>query len=320
MLVYAHSLISNACSRLVRCIYNLVGISPFEKVDNNGHSPLHSAVRSGSEEAIRALIEVHPDSLKTRTIYGDTPLHLACLRNVAFIGEIAKLTCERATQHGSHISPLLVCNGAGETPISICMSDLKAVHGHYLSLSREIDYSQLAVLIKILYYGTEGFEKGGLVVACLALHRQGARLDPSFIRKVLIDHPEELRIPDNEGNYPLHLEASIPIEKMTLLDGGTCEGQCTSRASILKTILEIFPEAAKYTNKHGDSVLSLIIKNGRPWDPTFAFIVRANPAALHSIESHELMPRVISRIGNDCGVDTLYTFLRARPNILVKEP
>jgi Ankyrin repeats (3 copies) len=295
---------------------------PFKSVDSVGHTPLHSAVRSGSEEAVRALIEVNSDALKIKTIYGDTPLHLACHRNVAFVGEIAKLTCEKATQHGSHISPLLIRNRSDETPISIAMSELKTQHGQCYSLGQDIDYSQLAKLIKILYYGTEGFEEGGLVVACLALHRQGARLDPSFIRRVLVDHPEELRIPDNEGNYPLHLEASIPIEKMTLLDcDAACNcgrAACHSRASILKTMLDIFPEAAKYTNKNGDSVLSLIIKNGRPWNPTFAFIVRANPAALHFIENHELMPQVIARIGNGCGADTLYSFLRARPSILIK--
>jgi hypothetical protein len=287
---------------------------------------LHSVVGSGSREAVRALIEVYPDALKMKTIYGDTPLHLACHRNVAFVGEIAKLSCEKATQHGSHISPLLIRNRAGETPISIAMSELKTQHGQCYSLGQGIDYSQLAALIKILYYGTDGFEEGGLVVACLALHRQGARLDPSFIRRVLVDHPEQLRIPDKDGNYPLHLEASIPIEKMTLLDGentscSSCHSvTCRSRSTILKTLLDVYPEAAKYTNKNGESVLSLIIKNGRPWNPTFAFIVRANPAALHFIDNLELMPQIISRIGNGCGADTLYAFLRARPSMLIKKP
>lgn len=307
---------------LIRTIYTLVGARPFESVDTSGHTPLHSAVGSSPEEAIRALIDVFPEALKMTTIYGDTPLHLACHRNVSFLGELAKITCEKATQHGSHISPLLIRNQASQTPISIAISELKARSGQCFSQVQE--YSEVATLIKILYYGTESFEQRGLIEACLALHRRGEVLHPSFIRKVIMDNPAEIRVADKDGNFPLHVEASIPIEKMILLDSsGMCscmDADCGCRKSILKTILDIYPDAAKHTNKNGNTVLDLMMKNGRKWDTTFAFIVRANPAALHAIDNHELMPLVIARIGNGCGPTTLYSFLRARPNLIMKGP
>ena len=69
-------------------------------VDGAGHMPLHSLVKCKTENDVRlvkvvqVLAEAYPPALTTPTELGDTPLHLACLRNVSpvLIKALADLT------------------------------------------------------------------------------------------------------------------------------------------------------------------------------------------------------------------------------------
>jgi len=194
-------------------------------------------------------------------------------------------------------------------------------------------------LVKILHYGPTGAPQAeealgagngygqhqqatptrGLLGACLALHRRSnVRLDPAFIRKVLHLRPEEARIPDANGNLPLHTEASVPIEKMFLLDGQNKRcfcGRCHSREGLLADLLEVYPEATSKPNDEGHFPLSLMIQNGRQWDSTFALALKSYPQALYSIPSFDekLMPHVLYKLSTHSGDETVYTYLRNIP-------
>jgi hypothetical protein len=165
---------------------------------------------------------------------------------------------------------------------------------------------------------------GSLLMACVSLHRRDVRLDPSFIRRAMHLFPEEARIRDDEG-YALHVEASIPVEKYTLLNGscgGCCSGNAHNRLGILRMLFELYPDACKTRNNTGEFPLNLMIQNGRPWDQSLALVLRKFPQALHwSVgDSHKLSPLILSKVSEECGLDTLHTLIRSRPDIAMRTP
>jgi hypothetical protein len=116
----------------------------------------------------------------------------------------------------------------------------------------------------------------------------------------------------------LHIEASIPIEKMPLLDGqgGCCGGKCHKRMGILRTLLELFPDATKQRNKDNHFPLGLMIQNGRLWGHTIALTLRAFPPALHWYKGLDdrILPMLLEKASKECGADTLFALLNSRPD------
>jgi hypothetical protein len=331
--------------RIITLFSRVGGPEVFSIIDLMGNTPLHSAMREETDvEALRALIRAFPDALHIKTAYDDTPLHLACIRNVSadVVREVAVASSQGIKNALAHcngrISPLLIENTAGQTPIGIAMEEFRKVcrtccvqAGYDAAQQRAFDV--LAALVKILYYGPcknevhqdeNDVSKQGLVLACVSLHRRGVRLDPLFIRGALHRFPEEAKCVDDEGNYPLHIEASIPVEKMSLLDGqptGCCGGDCHRRIGVLGMLLEIYPEATQSRSLSGNFGLGLMIQNGRPWDRTFALAVRTFPEAFHWVKDLEstLTPQIVERVCNECGVDTLHALIRTRPDLVTKK-
>jgi ankyrin repeat protein len=303
--------------RIVTSFSCIRGPQVFTVVDQTGHTPLHSASREGTDvAAIQSLIRAYPDALKLKTLYGDTPLHLACLRsaNVDVVRLIAESIDDRRA------SVLLEPNGAGQTPLGIAM---EAFQG---SLGQVRDFEVLTVFVNLLFYGLslEEYSSGppNLVRACVSLHRRDVRLHPAFIRRAIQLHPEDVRTIDEEGNYPLHIEASIPIEKMSLLDSpikGYCSGSDHTRIGILEILLEAYPEALCVRNVADEFPLGLMIQNGRPWSHAFALALRTFPAALHWYHggiNDRILPDVLAKVSSDCGTDSLFQLLIAQPSIV----
>lgn len=303
-----------------------------------GNTPLHSAIREETDlNVLRAIIRAYPEALNMKTSYDDTPLHLACLRKVRpeVVREVALassvgLESALASCNG-RISPILFQNSAGQTPIGICMEEYQRIcQGSTCCIQLDLSFGQmrcfetLASLAKMLHYGPTSHDNRGqsLVGACVALHRRGARIDPAFIHRALQLFPQEARFCDEHDNTPLHIEASIPIEKMALLDAsvpGCCQGACHKRMGLLRKLLEIYPDAARLRNRYADFPLNLMIQNGRPWDSSFAMVIRTYPQALHWVKNLDtkLLPRVLSRVSNQCGSDTIFTLIRTRPEFLL---
>lgn len=303
-----------------------------------GNTPLHSAMREETDlEALRAIIRAYPGALYMKTTYDDTPLHLACLRKLQpdLVTEIALASStglEKALANcNGRISPMLIQNTAGQTPIGIAMEEYQqlccqggscGMQTNHMSSDKKRSFDTVAALAKMLHYGpSEDNNKGqSLVGACVALHRKGARIDPAFIHRALNLYPEEARVCDEHGDTPLHIEASIPVEKMSLLDSsGPCSSSCHKRMSVLRKLLEIYPEATRLRNATGDFPLSLMIQNGRPWDSTFAMVFQTYPEAFHWVQNIDvrLNPLILARIANGCGADTLFALLRTRPEYLL---
>lgn len=314
--------------RIITTFSRMGGPETFSVADSSGNTPLHSAMRKDIDLAtIKCLIRAFPDALYAKTIYGDTPLHLACFRHAdpEVVQEVALAGSSGTT------SPSLVRNTASQTPIGIAMDEFRSlcrtnntanccVNVQYQPEQRRA-FKVLETLVKIVYYGSghSNYKNLSLLHACVALHRKNIRLDPTFIRRAIRTYPEETRLVDSEGNTPLHYEAAIPIEKMSLLDSTSrcCNSQCHKRFSILRVLLEMHPEATQLQNKAGYFPLSLMIQNGRSWEDDVALAVRAFPPALHWKGLNDcILPRVLHRVGNECGPSTLYWLLTSRPDML----
>jgi hypothetical protein len=319
---------ANLNKNVISTFFRIGGPGVFSVVDPVGNTPLHSSIRFGLEiEALRCLIRAYPDALKMKTSYGDFPLHLACCRRVdaELVREIALSSSE---------TMLLTPNNAGQTPIGIAMEEFENVCKRGCSCCVKADYQHeqqrafdvLATLVKILHYGSsqndDRDKSGSLVRACISLHRRDVRLDPAFIRRALYLYPEEARILDSDGNYPLHIEASIPVEKMSLLDStaeASCSGNCHKRLGILRMLFDIFPDACKARNNAGEFPLGLLMAARGKWDQTFALILRKFPQALHdSVADSKLFPSILEKVSRDCGVATLHQLITSRPDIVLK--
>lgn len=318
--------------RVVTSFARIGGPEVFSVSDDTGHTPLHSACREGTDiAAIQSLIRAYPDALYVKTVYGDTPLHLAVLRkaNVDVVRLIAESRLERQS------SPLLERNVSSQTPVDIAMEAFQnscrggggcCVVANALGAHQVQTFDVLAMLVKLLFYGCAN-EDVNLVTACVSLHRQNVRLDPAFIRRAITLFPEQVRVIDAEGNYPLHIEASIPVEKMSLLDSsitGCCNGKCHTRLGVLEMLLEAYPEALKVQNSNNDFPLGLMIRGGRTWSKAFALSLRTFPQALHwyghvGIDD-KLLPSILVNVSKHCGTDVLYHLLSTRPTMVARRP
>lgn len=333
--------------RIITLFSRISGVDIFTSIDLMGNTPLHSAMREETNvDALRALIRAYPEALHLKTTYEDTPLHLACLRrlNPDVVREVAKastlgvLSPKVLANCNGRLSPLLEQNTAGQTPIGIASEDFQrawgnnstsCVRGDY-TIDQARSFEVLACLVKQLHYGPVNAEDGeaspqqSLLRACVALHRKDARLDPAFIRCALHLYPEEARLTDGNGNTPLHIEARIPVEKMSLLDGpsrASYGASCHQRLPVLHALLDVYPEAARQRNAAGEFPLGLMIQNGRRWDGAFALAVQTYPQALNCVHdaTGALTPRIMAKVSAECGVETIYGYIRSRPAVVAIE-
>lgn len=326
--------------QLILLFFTAGGASAFSVMDSNHNTPLHSSIRQGMVgQTLKCLVRANPDALLSKTLYGDTPLHLACFRKVH-----PDIVCELAASTScGNASLLLLPNVGGETPIGIALeqfhvemqSTSRCYLLHTLTWSQQRAFEVLSCLVKILHYGpikcqNEGMDHLNLLHASLALHRRGIFLDPVFIRRAIHLNPNEAFVADEHGDFALHIEASIPVEKMPILDGklqcglqSCCGESCKKRSEVLSLLLKVNPGAAKQRNGSGHFPLGLMINSGRKWSDSnvISAALKVYPAALHWYKELDgrTLPLALERIGRDCGVETVFPFLRSRPSILEKE-
>lgn len=325
---------------LITLFSRVGGSEVFQTVDRLGNTPLHSAIREeNTVDSLMALIAAFPGALHMKTNYNDMPIHLACFRRLHpnLVYEIALATCKGAdpnsTVQGSSISPLLTENTAGQSPIAIAIEEYeksfegRSCYEKQLSVEQRRSFDVLSALCKIIHTNakTDQAHTQNLLHCLVGIHRKSIRLDPTFIRRAIMMAPEEAMEQDSEGNFPLAVEAMIPVEKMTLLSGPPCSycsnGNCHDRANVLGALLDVFPAAAKHRSASGDFPLTLMVQNGRPWDRTFAMMLSTHPQASHWIPgiNIRLVPHILERVSKESGHDTLYSLIQARPDFLSDE-
>ena len=302
--------------------------------DPLGNTCLHSAMRRETDiSALQALILAFPAALQSKTTYGDTPLHLACLRRMD-VDVVRQIIVA-----GGLPTLLLAHNRSGQTPISIVLEyyqqNLRKNCDDAPSFSEEndeISYQLLVLFARILYHGNVSPPDGdNALQACIALHRRNVRLHPAFLCQVIQRNPAEVHQCDENGYYPIHIEASIPIEKMSLLNGHctshsaeedqesstTTTDRCRyDRAGILRRLLDLYPKACEADTPDG-FLLPMLLENGRSWDATTAMVAQLHPPAVARVR--DMAPQHLLRlVGRDCGNNTMFQVLRSRPSHFVR--
>lgn len=279
--------------------------------DPLGNTCLHSAMRVQTDpDALKVLIAAYPEAITAKTTYGHTPLHLACCRgmNVDIIRHMIEV-------HGCH-TILLVPDASGQTPVSIVLDMFhRQLDCENFAASSNSTFQSLLYFVQVLHHRTIRLpEYTNVVHACVALHRRNIRLHPAFIRQVIQSHPLDVQQPNADGHYPIHVEASIPIEKITGLLNAPAKRcpvhrACHERSSVLRLLLDTYPDAAKKSTPSG-FLLPLLLENGRPWDSLTAMIAQLHPAA---IDGCLPTPYLLDRVRRDCGPTTLFQLLRSQP-------
>jgi hypothetical protein len=87
---------------------------------------------------------------------------------------------------------------------------------------------------------------------------------------------------------------------------------------ILRTLLEVYPDATKQRDKEGHFPLGLMINSGRLWGHTIALALRAFPPALHwwyKGLDDRILPMLLERASKECGPDTIFALLNSRPDL-----
>jgi len=318
--------------RTMTALARIGGPNVFRAIDLTGNTAIHSAMREDTDlPTLRYLIQALPDSLKLRTVYGDSPLHLACYRRAHpdVVREIA--VASSLHQH----CPILEPNASGQTPLGIAMEEFCTVVGcrrgrwaccvtSEFSPEQSRVFDIVAVLVKILYYGPNCPDHNclNLVRACVAFDCHELALDPVFIQRAIHIRSDDVRMMDDKGTLPIHIEASIPVEKMLLLDGcgGCCGGECQKRSGILRTLLKIYPASAAVPNMSGDFPLNLMIENGRMWGNEIAVALQAFPPALHLQKGlvNGVLANILEKVTKECDINTLFSILVSRPDFFLQ--
>jgi len=128
------------------------------------------------------------------------------------------------------------------------------------------------------------------------------------IKVAIKRHPEWARVPDGEGNYPLHVVVlRRPFHSKDV--------------DLLELLLDAYPEAAGQTNHAGDTALVLALRDRMEWKAGLYALVRANPDLVATIvDSQTGLPPflVAASVGGWVAVNTVYHLLCERPDVVAR--
>eukprot|EP00096_Caligus_rogercresseyi_P015490 TRINITY_DN791_c0_g1_i1.p1 TRINITY_DN791_c0_g1~~TRINITY_DN791_c0_g1_i1.p1 ORF type:complete len:374 (+),score=73.35 TRINITY_DN791_c0_g1_i1:239-1360(+) len=166
------------------CIRLLIeeGGADTSRVNKDGWTPFHLLARTGDSESIKYLLSIRPESWRTRSTNGRTPLHTAALHGHSQL-------VERLV----HLYEFEEEDSTGSTPI------MEAVRGGHLDVVKLLCYNDLI--------DTKTVDKMGRNYFCIAAHV--GKLDILKYFALLIDPGAEFsKKSSSSGMSPLHWAAS----------------------------------------------------------------------------------------------------------------
>lgn len=275
-----------------------------------------------SSEVIRALLKAYPEGAGLVNCSGSFPMHTLCDFGCVVDSMQAVLETEGGVESLTRNDrifrrcPLLILNGR------------KGVHNEFNTLRRErakflsdavaerdctrirelvasceaVEFWQKAsLLIMAEFRGspllpTENVDRGHLVHACAGIHE----CPPTLLEYALLLYPEQLLVPDENGQLPLHIVAS------------------RQDAPNAKDILGVCLDASKVRNQDGRLPIELAVESGWSWTDGVGKLLAANPTSLEALNVDErLYPWIwfsLSRKPHG-STSALFESLRARPSI-----
>lgn len=280
-----------------------------------------------SNDVVQAILNAYPEAAGEATDSGSYPLHLLCDygSSVELVRSIVETEAGVATvfklDRTYKRTPLQILNGRKN--LNIFLRSLETIrtarvrqralraeraHGQEEELQRlgqgvsefkTSEFWQKAVLLMLVECQSspledDDFTDAWILHACLVC--QDA--PPSVQEFAILLYEDQLLIPDENGQLPLHTAA---------MDG---------TPSLLLDILAANPSAASERNREGCLPLQFAVRHrNRRWSDGAGQLVEAYPAALDEINIDDrLYPKVWSRLSSS---DVLFRAIRTRPQLFL---
>ena len=269
-----------------------------------------------SGEVIRALLKAYPQGAGVASNSGSYPMHIACDYGASVDAIHAILETQAGVESLSrldgtfHRNPLHILNAR---------KGMNGFHNAIFSLRRErakgqrdslpmknlvvrcedLEFWKKASLLilteytgKVLLHVDDDVDGGYIVHACAGIDK----CPPALLEYAMLLHPEQLVIPDENGQLPLHIAAS------------------RSDTIILTDILGACPGASRLRNGQGQLPFELAVESGRQWTDGVGQLLEANPGSLEALNVDErVYPLIWSRLSASPNV--IFESIRARPSI-----
>lgn len=250
--------------------------------DGEGWTPLHVAFLYGADDQTSLMLikrgGVYLASMQSRLV--GSPLHVACRHGVStpVLMELLK----------THPGMACIANQAGTKPATLLWynyaknpANEETVLG--LMLKKPIDLSdpgisKLMNRIAILVNAGQDMDIPHKVSIHKLVALQSQLGLGNVIPLAVRLYPEQLSKRDTNGNLPLHIAVSAPVEKQRQQRYGRF--QVMDAVSVL---LDTYPQAASVADRHGRLALHLALERGkRSWNSGIQKLVDAAPRALET--------------------------------------
>jgi hypothetical protein len=279
-------------------------------------TPLHvlmwSTLRSTSKVQI-LLQHMEPKDVLTKNRFSGTALHSACGMNATLqviqllVAKNPQILLER-TRDYSHTSLTALWD-----------SHLQSIPGH-MQIARILNGEDVQddhfqrFWAKLEYIASESFKlspecptnyANDQDLVLLGLLNLRARINA--VKVALKWNPEWARIPDGNGNYPLHLMVIRRPYRLKDIE-------------VISELIQAYPDATLKRNNDGHAPIFLAIRDKMAWEEGLNKLVEANPEVL-SFQDREtgLYPFLLAASeGGTVAVNTTYQLLTAKP-YLVKD-
>ena len=138
-------------------------------------------------------------------------------------------------------------------------------------------------------------------------------LCPAFLELVVRLYPEDLRQKDELGRVPLHIVSSLgadPIYHPAAED---------NRESKIETILQGFPDAARFRDCYNSLPLHRAITSGQSWN-ALSSLIRAAPETLSRRDGvNKLYPFQLAACSPSARIDDVYQLLLSAPDLVIPQ-
>mmetsp|Transcript_12344 Transcript_12344/g.18966 ORF Transcript_12344/g.18966 Transcript_12344/m.18966 type:complete len:317 (-) Transcript_12344:160-1110(-) len=249
-----------------------------QRNEEDGSTPLHLAIIGGiSVTSIRILVEAHPLSVNFQDVYYQTPLDTLS-QKIVMSEERRKYACggSYSDLHEKQ-DPLWECARLMLSALCYLSGKCPLLEGHRTSMP-------------LLH---------AVVVA-------GTKCPESLRRRAFSRYSFELNFKDSNGNFPIHLCASIMPDS-----------QEDSEIDDLYELIDKGPQTLLVKNLGGKVPLQIAKESGRTWNTGLSALLKANPESLESFQLQlALYPHILTKVSNDanlifhilCNKPTLFAF------------
>lgn len=309
--------------------------SPESVVNNtSGRTPLVYAIQSFSLQTCRLLVQANPKVTHIRDENGRLPLRCA-LANKIRDSKLVELLCtsaeavldsDRIDRNALHLSlernvnPCIVemlLQTAPSSARAFGGSALQRCYNKFVQAGLKDYQGTVAEVEKcwtVLEMVLRAHEHESVVYS--SLHAALASNAPvQVIGRILVESPEDIRLVDIQGKYPLEVACEMDADVET-------------KDEIISLILETngrLETSTKISNERERSIVSIVAEHGGVSAPVIQKLIRLNPFSVSRLDSrHKLYPFMIaalrqqnqSKVKERIHVGAIFELLLASPDLI----